>query len=110
MNPKLGASSIDTKCRRTDKRHITTLSAKSKSNLMKLYSDAFGTIRGDKVHYPGVTAAFVAHLETIRLQINTAASENVELCTADISDFYLGTPLDRKEYMSISLKHIPSDI
>ena len=62
------------------------------------------------MHYPGVTAAFVAHLETIRLQINAAVSEDAELCTADISDFYLGTPLDRKEYMSISLKHIPSDI
>ncbi len=69
-----------------------------------------GTIGGDKVHYPGVTAAFVAHLETIRLQINAAVSEDAELCTADISDFYLGTPLDRKEYMSISLKHIPLDI
>jgi hypothetical protein len=69
-----------------------------------------GTIGGDRVYYPGVTAAFVAHLETIRLQINAAVSEDAELCTADISDFYLGTPLDRKEYMSISLKHIPSDI
>ena len=69
-----------------------------------------GTIGGDKVYYPGVTAAFVAHLETIRLHINAAVSEDAELCTADISDFYLGTPLDRKEYMSISLKHIPPDI
>jgi hypothetical protein len=69
-----------------------------------------GTIGGDKVHYPGDTAAFVAHLETIRLHINAAVSEDAELCTADISDFYLGTPLDRKEYMSISLKHIPIDI
>ena len=55
-----------------------------------------GTIGGDKVYYPGVTAAFVAHLETIRLHINAAVSEDAELCTADISDFYLGTPLDRK--------------
>ena len=45
-------------------------------------------------------------LETIRIQLNAAASED----TADIKDFYLGTPLDRKEYMRISLKHIPSDI
>ena len=60
--------------------------------------------------YPGVTAAYVAHLETIRILLNTAASEDAEISTADISDSYLGTPLDRKEYMRISLKHIPPDI
>ena len=69
-----------------------------------------GTIGGDKVYYPGVTAAYVAHLETIRIQLNAAASEDAYICKADINDFYLGTPLDRKEYMRISLKHIPSDI
>ena len=69
-----------------------------------------GTIGGDQVHYPGVTAAYVAHLETIRILLNAAASEDAEISTADISDFYLGTPLDRKEYMRISLKHIPLDI
>ena len=69
-----------------------------------------GTIGGDKVDYPGVTAAFVAYLETIRVQLNAAVSEDAELCVADIKDFYLGTPLDRKEYMSISLKHMPPDI
>ena len=37
-------------------------------------------------------------------------SEDAEISTADTSDFYLGTPLDRKEYMRISLKHIPLDI
>ena len=52
----------------------------------------------------------MAHLETIRLLVNAAVSEGVDIATADISDFYLGTPLDRKEYMRISLKHIPPDI
>ena len=28
----------------------------------------------------------------------------------DIKDYYLGTPLAKPEYMSISLKHIPLDI
>ena len=67
-----------------------------------------GTIGGDKVSC--ATTAYVAHLETIRILLNAAASEDAEICTADISDFYLGTPLDRKEYMRISLKHIPPDI
>ena len=61
------------------------------------------------MHYPGVTAAYVAHLEAIRILLNAAASEDAEISTSDISDFYLGTPLDRKEYMRISLKHIPPD-
>ena len=52
-------------------------------------------IGGDQVHYPGVTAAYVAHLETIRILLNAAASEDAEISTADISDFYLGTSLDR---------------
>ena len=58
-----------------------------------------GTIGGNQVHYPSVTAAYVAHLETIRIFLNAAASKDAELCTADISDFYFGTPFNRKEYM-----------
>ena len=67
-----------------------------------------GTIGGDKVHYPGVTAAYTAYLETIRAMLNAIVSEDAEFGTADIKDFYLGTPLDRKEYMRIPLKHIHS--
>ena len=63
-----------------------------------------GTIGGDKVHYPGDTTAYTAHLETIRVMLNAIVSEDAEFCTADIKDFYLGTPLDRKEYMRISLE------
>jgi hypothetical protein len=69
-----------------------------------------GTIGGDKVHYPGNTTAYTAHLETIRVLLNAIVSEDAEFCTADIKDYYLGTPLDRKEYMCIPLKHIPLDI
>jgi hypothetical protein len=69
-----------------------------------------GTIGGDQVHYPGETAAYTASLETIRILLNAIVSEDASFLTADIKDFYLGTPLDRKEYMRISLKHIPIDI
>ena len=70
------------KCRQTEKWPITILSAKSKSNLR-----VFNTVSvGDQVHYPGVTAAYVAHLETIRILLNAAASEDAEISTADISD------------------------
>jgi hypothetical protein len=69
-----------------------------------------GTAGGDQVQYPGVTAAYTAHLETIRVLLNSIVSEHASILTADIKDFYLGTPLDRKEYMRINLKHIPLDV
>ena len=69
-----------------------------------------GTFGGDQVQYPGVTAAYTAHLETIRVLLNSIVSEHASILTADIKDFYLGTPLDRKEYMRINLKHIPLDV
>ena len=37
-----------------------------------------GTIGGDKVHYPGVTTAYTAHLETIRVMLNAIVSEDAE--------------------------------
>ena len=69
-----------------------------------------GTIGGDQIDYPGATAAFVATLETVRVLSNAAVSEDADIMTADIADFYLGTPLDRPEYMRISIKHVPQDI
>ena len=69
-----------------------------------------GTIGGDKVDYPGTTTAYTAHLESIRVMLNATVSEHARIATADIKDFYLGTPLDRPEYMRISLKHIPLDV
>ena len=69
-----------------------------------------GTIGGDQIDYPGATTAFVATLETVRVLSNAAASEDANTMTADIADFYLGTPLDRLEYMRIALKHVPADI
>ena len=69
-----------------------------------------GTIGGDQISYPGAKAAYTASLETIRILLNAVVSEDAMFFTADIKDFYLGTPLDRPEYMRISLKHIPLDI
>jgi hypothetical protein len=65
-------------------------------------------IGGDQLIYTGPTAAQTAALEDIRLELNAAVSENAYLMTADIQDYYLGTPLpeDEKEFMRIPLKHI----
>jgi aspartokinase-like uncharacterized kinase len=69
-----------------------------------------GTIGGDKVDYPGERAAYTADMATIKLLLNAANSEKAKWITADIKDYYLGTPLLRKEYMRIHRRLIPNDI
>ena len=69
-----------------------------------------GTIGGDRLSYSGPTSAQVAGLEIIRLLLNCIVSEGANMMTLDIKDFYLGTPLDEPEFMTIGLKHIPIDI
>ena len=60
--------------------------------------------------YPGKTS-HTAHLETIRVLLNAIVSEEAtNFFTADIKDFYLGTPLEHPEYMRINLKQIPLDV
>jgi hypothetical protein len=60
------------------------------------------------------TAAFTASMQTMKIVLNAVVSDEGSRCaTADIKDFYLGTPLVDKngnpatEYMRINLKHIP---
>jgi hypothetical protein len=69
-----------------------------------------GTIGGDKVDYPGIVSSSTAALQTVKLLLNAVVSEDASWCTADITDFYLGTPLPRKEYMRIKIPQIPQRI
>lgn len=39
-----------------------------------------------------------------------ASEHDGKFMSADIKDFYLGTPLPNKEYMRVELKHIPDDV
>jgi len=68
------------------------------------------TIGGDKIDYDGDVHANTAHLTTIKLLLNAVVSEHAKFMTMDIKDFYLGTPLLRKEYMSLSRRHVPQSI
>jgi hypothetical protein len=58
--------------------------------------------------YPGDLTANTADLTTIKVLLNATISEP-ESCfsTLDIKDYYLGTPLDRKEYMVMHRSQIP---
>jgi hypothetical protein len=76
-----------------------------------------GTAGGDRVDYDGETAAFTASMQTLKILLNAVVSDQgARFATADIKDYYLGTPLLDKdgkpatEYMRINLKHIPTDV
>jgi hypothetical protein len=68
-----------------------------------------GTIGGDRLPYPGAVSARTADMEVVKVLLNSALSDDAELMTLDIKDYYLGTPLDRPEYIRIDIKFIPND-
>ena len=70
-----------------------------------------GTIGGNQITYNGDTAAHTASMQLIKLLLNAVISDkSAKFMTADIKDFYLGTPLPVAEYMRINLAHIPDDV
>jgi hypothetical protein len=67
-----------------------------------------GTIGGNLIDYTGVVTANTADLTTIKILLNSVVSDpDSDWMTLDIKDFYLNTPLDRKEYMVIHTSQIP---
>jgi hypothetical protein len=76
-----------------------------------------GTIGGDQIDFDGDTAAYTASMPTLKILLNAVVSKpGAKFATADIKDYYLGTPLVDKygnpavEYMRIKLDHIPQDV
>ena len=58
------------------------------------------TIGGNRICYPGDTGTRTGSLELVKLQLNNVLSTpNARFASFDISNFYLGTPLDRPEYV-----------
>lgn len=69
------------------------------------------TAGGDKIDYPGDVASPAAELTTIKILFNsTISTPGARFMCADISNFYLGTPMLRKEYMMLPMKVIPQCI
>ena len=66
-----------------------------------------GTAGGDRITYPGSVTSHAAELETFKTLINAMISEDALWSTADITDFYLNTPLARYEYIIIKRKQLP---
>ena len=69
------------------------------------------TVDGNRIDYSGNVATPTVDLATVKLHLNSVISDiNASYMTVDIKDFYLGTPMNRFEYMRIPVKHIPQDI
>ena len=70
-----------------------------------------GTVGGDKGDpYLEDTAAYIADLTTVKLLLNKVVSTpDARFMTIDITDFYLGTPLTKKQYMRVHRRMIPYD-
>ena len=69
------------------------------------------TMGGDRIIYDGKVSTPTADLTTVKVLINSVISTpGAKYMTIDIKDFYLGTPMERFEYVRIPVKYIPPDI
>ncbi len=68
------------------------------------------TVADTHSEYAGPTSAYTASLTTLNLLLNSVVSDDAGWMTADIKDYYLGTPMKYKEYMYIPVKYIPRRI
>ena len=66
-----------------------------------------GTVRGDRINYPGPTTARTAAMPLVKLLLQSIVSDYSRFLTLDIKGFYLNTPLDRPEFLRISSKFLP---
>jgi hypothetical protein len=68
------------------------------------------TIGGDQVDYPYSTTAVTANLECIKILLNAMISDDINLSTIDLEDFYLGANLPHPEYIRIPIKLLPKKV
>ena len=69
------------------------------------------TAGGNLINYPGELTTRTAELQTSKIMWNSVISTpGARYCCFDISSFYLGTPLDRYEYMKIPLHVFPAHV
>ena len=69
------------------------------------------TVRGDKIDYPFEVSTKTADLTTAKLLFNSVLSTpEARFFDIDLKDFYLGTPMDRYEYMRVPIWMLPDAI
>ena len=70
-----------------------------------------GTFGGNLSDYSGDVTAHTADLSTIKCHLNsTLSTPGTRYMTADIKDFYLGTPMENPEWMWVDMRLIPDSI
>jgi Reverse transcriptase (RNA-dependent DNA polymerase) len=69
------------------------------------------TLGGNLINYPGDVSVGTAELDTTKILLNSVVSTpEAKFCTADVTNFYLNTPMEREEYVRIPLNLIPPEI
>ena len=69
------------------------------------------TVGGDRIKYPGNVSTPTTALTTTKLVINSTISTPRACCMCcDLGNFYLGTPLDRYEYIRLSINIFPQKL
>ena len=69
------------------------------------------TVGGNRINYPGDCGTPTADMITVKILLNSVISTvHAKFMTIDIKDFYLNTPMERPEYMQLTLSDIPSNI
>ena len=69
------------------------------------------TMGGNLINYPEDVGTPTADLLLIKIFLNSVISTpGAKFANADISNFYLGTPLTRPEYAKIKLSDVPDEI
>jgi hypothetical protein len=69
------------------------------------------TVGGDRIDYPGDVSTKTAGLVDAKLLFNSVVSTpDAKFMTGDLKDFYLGTPMERYEYMRVPLHMLPASI
>ena len=68
-------------------------------------------MRGNKINYPEDCGTRTADLLTVKLLLNSVISTpGAKFMTLDISNFYLMTPLKRREYVKMKLADFPDNV
>ena len=68
------------------------------------------TVGGNRINYPHDVGTPTGSLEIFKLLINSILSTpHAKFASFDIKNFYLNTPLTRKEYTKINLSDIPAE-
>ena len=68
-------------------------------------------VGGNRINYPGDVGTPTADMLLAKILFNSIIStKNARFMTGDIKNFYLNTPLKRKEYIKLKLADIPQEV